>query len=108
MLRAASSLEKVHNVYYPDNKDSNKPEIFDLPEHLEPLIQNASSKLTYKEKQRLKQLILQYQDIFMQPDGKLGQTHIVEHEIDKAIINLSNPRKRIPLFKRKSADQEIK
>ena len=102
------SLEKVDSVYYSENKDSNKPEILDLPEHLEPLIQNASSELTCEEKQRLRQLIIQYQDIFMQPDGKLGQTHIVEHEINTGNHKpIKLPPRRIPIFKRNAVDQEL-
>ena len=52
-----------------------------LPEHLKPLVQNASEKLKPDGKQELTKLISQYQDIFMEPQGKLGQTDITEHEI---------------------------
>ena len=79
-----------------------------LPEHLKPLVQNASEKLKPDEKQELTKLISQYQDIFMEPQGKLGQTDITEHEIRTGSHTpIKIPPRRIPIFKRQLVDQEL-
>ena len=78
-------LQEVDQVHCPDQftcktkwSESNTNY---LPEHLKPLVQNASEKLKPDEQQELTKLISQYQDIFMEPQDKLGQTCITEHEI---------------------------
>ena len=78
-------LQEVDQVHCPDQftcktklSESNTSY---LPEHLKPLVQNASEKLKPDGKQELTKLISQYQDIFMELQGKLGQTDITEHEI---------------------------
>ena len=45
-----------------------------LPKHLEPLLENASPKLTTVEKERLTALLIKHQDVFISLDGTLGQT----------------------------------
>ena len=80
-----SSIGKLENVDHICNPEHKEPENVNstfLPQHLEPLLQNASTKLTAEEKHRLEHLIIDYQDIFMLPDRNLGQTHTIEHEIN--------------------------
>ena len=72
------------------------------------LVDNASDILTNAEQRQLSQLLTVYQDIFVGPDGKLGQTNIVEYEInilDAEPIKI--PPRRIPIFKRQTVDEEI-
>ena len=101
-------LENVDHIYHPEHKELENVNSTVLPQHLERLLQNASTKLTAEEKHRLEHLVIDYQDVFMLPDRKLGQTHTIEHEINTGShqpIKLA-PR-RIPIFKRKLVDQEI-
>ena len=73
-----------------------------LPEHLKSLIENASSDLSSEEKQRLSSLVCEFQDVFMSPDGKLGQTNLAEYYIDTGDTKpFKMPCRRIPLFKRR-------
>ena len=41
-----------------------------------------STELNSEERQQVRNLLGEFQDIFMAPDGKLGQTHLPEHFID--------------------------
>lgn len=102
------SLQKVDHVYYPHDEVVDNSGFGKLPEHLQPLIQNSSDRLNTTEKDKLVVLISQYQDIFMQPGGQLGQTHTVEHEIDTAENKpIKLPPRRVPIFKRQVVDQEL-
>ena len=101
-------LQEVEELPSPDRTNSIHSSQSILPEHLQSLIQNASDKLTPEEKQKLAQLLTQYQDIFMEPNGKLGQTNIAEHEINTANHGpIKIPPRRIPIFKRELVDQEL-
>ncbi|CAG2233136.1 unnamed protein product [Mytilus edulis] len=63
------------------NDNFTLPEIV-IPEHLQPLVERCSEKLSAEERKRLESVIYQYADIFVGPDGKLGHTDLVRHEID--------------------------
>lgn len=62
----------------------------EVPDHLKPLIENASENLTESERGELKNLIVEFGDNF--PESPLGQTHLVLHEIDMGEKNLINYR----------------
>ena len=65
-------------------------------------------KMKPDEKQDLTKLISQYQDIFMESQGKLGQTDITEHEIRTGShTSIKIPPRRIPIFKRQLVDEEL-
>lgn len=105
-------LQEVDQVHCPEQftckRKLSESSTNHLPEHLNPLVQNASEKLKPDEKQELIKLISQYQDIFMEPQGKLGQTNITEHEIRTGSHTpIKIPPRRIPLFKRQLVDQEL-
>ena len=53
----------------------------DLPEHLQCMLPEENS-LTESEIQRVKHLIREFDDIFTGPDGKVGYTHVVRHQIN--------------------------
>ena len=54
----------------------------ELQSHLKSLVENTSSDLTETEKKKLSNLVFEFQDVFMSPDGQLKQTHLAEHYID--------------------------
>ena len=79
-----------------------------LPDHLMPLVQGASENLSTTEKQRLTELIGDFEDIFVGPDGKLGQTNLAEHYIDTGDAKpFKLPARRIPMFKRPIVEKEV-
>ena len=80
----------------------------ELPDHLKPLLENASPNLNEAERQRLASLILEFQDVFMSPDGKLKQTSLAEHYIDTGETRpFKVPSRRIPIFRKAAVEQEI-
>ncbi|CAC5393543.1 unnamed protein product [Mytilus coruscus] len=74
VLAVATSESKIEqNLSVTGNK---------LPEHLRPLVENSSERLSVKERESLASVINEYTDIFLGPDGQLGHTDLVQHEID--------------------------
>ena len=81
----------------------------ELPTHLKSLVENASSDLTETEKKKLSNLVFEFQDVFMSPDGQLKQTHLAEHYIDTGDTKpFKMPCRRIPMFKKPVVEAEIK
>ena len=102
-LQAVDQICTLDNTQVADESKSQE-----VPEHLQSLIQNASEKLKPDERQKLMLLINQYQDIFMEPKGELGQTDIFEHEINTGNQPpIKIPPRRIPVFRREIVDQEL-
>lgn len=85
---------------------SDKPEV---PEHLKPLVEKVSDKLTASEKAEIADVIGQFSDVFVGPDGKLGQTDVVEHCIatENGVKPIRIPPRRLPISQREVADAEI-
>ena len=79
-----------------------------LPEHLLPLVQNTSENISLEEKQKLTELIPEFEDSFVGPDGQLGQTNLAEHYIDTGDTKpFKLPARRIPMFKRPVVEKEV-
>ena len=104
-----SVLEDTESIFCNDsNLHESLPCNPQVPEHLKVLLENPSSRLSSGEKHKLSQLLVRYQDVFMTSDGNLGQTDLVEHEIetgDQSPIKI--PPRRLPIFKRDQVDQEL-
>ena len=45
-----------------------------VPQHLQSLLNSVSGSLTDDQMESLRLLLVEYQDVFMGPDGKLGRT----------------------------------
>lgn len=89
------------------NDNFTLPEIV-IPEHLQPLVERCSEKLSAEERKRLESVIYQYADIFVGPDGKLGHTDLVRHEIDTGDSKpIKLPLRRLPIMQRDVAEAEI-
>ena len=79
-----------------------------LPEHLRPLIESVSNKLSGEQISKFEKLLTAYEDIFVGPDGKLGSTTLTEHCIetgDHPPIKL-HPR-RLPIAQREVVQKEL-
>ena len=104
------SLQEVEQVYnsYTDKANTLDSNTSQLPAHLQTLVQSASEKLKTEDKEQLIKTINQYQDIFMEPNGQLGQTNLAEHEIKTgASYPIKIPPRRIPMFKRDIVNKEL-
>ena len=84
---------------------NNKPA---LPDHLRPLMESLSIKLSVEQVRKFEKLLTDYQDIFVGPDEKLGSTTLTEHSIetgDHPPIKL-RPR-RLPIAQRDVIQKEL-
>lgn len=54
----------------------------EIPAHLQPMLDEIHPTLTESQKEQIKGLIFDNQDIFQVPGEKLGQTNITTHRID--------------------------
>ena len=83
-------------------------EIRQLPEHLQPLVDELSPELSSEEKQQFTDLISEYQDIFMGPDKKLGQTDLAYHKIEVGNAKpIKIPPRKCPLAQREIINEEL-
>jgi hypothetical protein len=62
-------------------QSSSKP-IIELPDHLKLLLDCNPPDLSSEDTQKLRDLLLEFQDIFSPPEGPLGHTELEEHEIN--------------------------
>ena len=53
-----------------------------VPPHLEALLQRATKGWNQKQQQQIKHMFLDFEDCFSKHDYDIGQTHLIEHEID--------------------------
>ena len=86
----------------------NNDENVQMPEHLEPLIENLPDEITEKQKNEIKQIICNYSSCFLAPNGKIGRTNVMEHCIDLVDQRPIKMRYRDPpLHVRSKVDEEI-
>lgn len=79
-----------------------------VPEELTQLINNITTKLTSKEKQELRTLLLEFQDIFSRDEFDIGTFKKVEHSIDTGAAQPIKQRmRRTPLQFVKEEKQQL-
>ena len=79
-----------------------------FPQHLEPMMAETAAHLTPEQNEKVRALVAEFSDVFTGPNGELGQTDLVEHNIntgDNAPVK-SHPR-RVPLAQREIVDAEV-
>jgi transposase InsO family protein len=81
-LGLISPLEAISETQELTGNKIGNEELVELPEHLQPLIDNVSGELTDSEKKKLACLILEYTSIFIGPDKEMGHTDLTKHRID--------------------------
>ena len=88
------------------NDTSTSDSVF--PEHLQPLLDQASLTLSPAETFQVKQMLIKFKDVFVGPDGNLGRTSIVKHQIDTGDHRpIKQAPRRLPLAQKQAAEQEI-
>ena len=79
-----------------------------VPEHLKDLIERSSVHLNQKETDKLKNLLIQYQDVFAKSSADLGLTDRMVHRINVGNATpIKQPPRRLPLGKREIEREEI-
>ena len=91
-----STLETPFNSYKP------------VPNHLKPLVDGVSEQVSVEQKSSLHNLIAEYADVFVGPDGMLGRTDKVKHVIDTGDSKpIKLPPRRLPLSQKEVVKKEI-
>ena len=79
-----------------------------LPDHLKPLVDHLSDELTAEQKQQFSQLLNEFQDIFVGPDGKLGQTDLAYHRIETGDAKpIKIPPRKCPIAQPEIIETEL-
>jgi len=80
-----------------------------LPEHITPMMESLPAELTLIQRQQVKALLTEYQDVFTGPDGKFGHTDLVQHRIDTGSqAPIKQPPRRTPMATRVIMDGQVK
>ena len=103
--KQSSNFQKGELFKISENENLSIPEI---PEYLQPLLDNLSDDLSKSQVNRFKKLLYDYQSIFNSPDGKLGCTNLTSHKIDTGNHKpIKLPPRRIPLHQQELVDKEL-
>ena len=80
-----------------------------FPDHMSSLLDKCHGDLSPLEYQKLSSFLKSYVGIFASPDGKLGRTNLIEHEIETGDSAPIKQRAwRLPFAKRQVAENEVK
>jgi predicted aspartyl protease len=99
---------RCRNVEMLDSENTSD-KCTNVPEHLQDLVERCRKNLSSTEVSELEELLMEYRDIFQIPDGPLGKTNKVKHEINTG----NNPPvkqrpHRLSWHKRETCEKEIK
>ena len=104
-VQETSNETDCYNVCVSKSKCSS-PE---LPPHIQDLYTRNVANLHEYESVYLKNLLVQYQDIFSRNDKDIGHTDIIKHTIDTGSVHpIRQKPRRVPLSKMAEAETEIK
>ena len=67
----------------------------------------SSSELSPQEQQQLRSVLHSFHDVFATPDGPLGHTSIVKHEVRTTGPPIRQPRRRIPVALKDTVQHEV-
>jgi len=81
---------------------------YGVPEHLHCILEGCSSSLSNSELHEVAKLLIEYQNCFVGPDGRLGKTHLATHSIDTGDSRpIKQHPRRVPLSLQEEMDKEI-
>ena len=103
------TVQSVENVQEPVSKSTSENECSaSLPVHLQPLIERASIELTSQQRHALEKVLIEYQDVFVGPDGRLGRTDLVKHKIDTGSSDpIRLPPRRTAYAQKKIIEEQL-
>lgn len=104
-----ASLSTVYCIKEKSNFEQIQTSVHSvLPEHLQELYKRSSENLSHSQANKLEQVLMEFQDIFMSQDGILGQTNVVEHTIDTGEPKpIKLPLRRVPIAQRQIVESEL-
>ena len=118
LLHPVDSVEEIGMVDSQEGKGQSKAvgskgdlipcSASDLPAHLQGMVEGIS-ELDSEQFGLLCGLLKEYEGIFMTPDGKLGRTGLVKHQIDtEGARPIKQPTRRLPIRQKHIVEEEIK
>ena len=88
-----------------DQSDLDRP----IPTHLQQLIERSCAHLNEQQGKQVKELILEYQDVFFRNDMDIGKTDLVKHSISTGYSRpIRQPYRRLPIWQQQEAETQIK
>ena len=79
-----------------------------VPEHLRPMLEKASPRLSKIQQLEVAKLLIEYEEVFVGPDGKMGMTDLVTHSIDtQGHKPIKQRPRRTPYAQQAAMDAEI-
>ena len=108
-LNKGTLIATVHEVDMESiTEDGTNVPVSSFPSHLESVLQSSSEHLTESQAIQVKDLLIQYQDVFISPNGKLGRNDWVKHKIDTGSSKpIKIPPRRVPIKQREIIDKEV-
>ena len=80
----------------------------DLPEHLQKLLTDSSEQLTDEECEKLKNMLIEYSQVFAKDKKDLGSCPYLKHKINMGTaLPIRKPPRRLPLGKREIEQKEM-
>jgi hypothetical protein len=80
----------------------------DVDVHLRPLVTDLDEELAEGTIHQLAGLVQGYSDVFVGPDGKLGRTNLIKHDIDTGDARpIKQGARRFPIQKEATASTEL-
>ena len=83
-----------NNIYVAENTCAQEDEKSSFPERLKPMFDGVSTDLDEDDKEKLKDLLIEYQDIFAKHEFDLGHFNDIEHSIDTGMARPIKQRMR--------------
>ena len=101
-------LQEVDSVSTGVELNTSQDNAETVPSHLKEMFENASENLTADQSNDLENVLIQYQDVFVGPDGKLGRNNWVNHTINTENTKpITIPPRRVPMKQKEIIDIEI-
>ena len=96
------------SIVSPLKSDSEDECTQTVPDHLKPLLDEASENLSNLKIEKVKILLSEFRDVFADGSGKLGQTSLTEHTIDVRDAHpIKIPPYRVPFAQKNIIKDEI-
>ncbi|KAK3099399.1 hypothetical protein FSP39_003829 [Pinctada imbricata] len=106
---AVANLEEVEDVkeVEPESK-SRENENCSVPEYLQTLLDSVSPKLSDEQREKVAKFLIEFQDVFVSPEGNLGRTDVVRHTIDTGNTRpIKIPPRRLHVAQREIVEKEL-
>lgn len=103
-VASLQTIDSVWDCKHMQNKEIHLKSVDaeTLPEHVRPLLDKVSTNLTEYQSKMLKSVLIQYSDVFIEPDGSLGRTDLVKHSINTGDARpIKLPPRRLPIHQKK-------